>query len=432
MFIQINNEPRSYAWGASDGLAEILGTAPTGKPEAELWLGSHPGSPAQIAKARPLPQSLIELIDSDLARYGVDGQHLPFLFKVLAINAPLSLQVHPTLEQARAGCADEDARGVPRDAPHRNYRDDNHKPELLVALSEVDALSGFRPWGEALADLEAILQALPADQNTQSFAAGVQLFAQGDDEAARESFVRWALQDSAEAAEAVVALGGLIEQGLGSLPLATLRVEALQRIHAHYPTDAGLLVSLLLHVVRLSSGEAIYLDAGNLHAYLRGTAVEVMAASDNVLRGGLTAKHIDVAELCRVMSFEALAEPLIQPTFPAPGIAEWNPELPDFRLFRVDVMADNGEKDDAIGQTLLRDGRFEPASQTEIATDYPVVLFVASGSINVQRTDDGIKEISRLRRGQSLYASAGEPITISGEGTAYLATVGARWGIQHA
>src|SRR5690606_18689140 len=127
----------------------MLGTAPTGQPQAELWLGTHPGSPAHIAKATPAPHTVIDLVEADPERYGVDGGPLPFLLKVLAIGAPLSLQVHPNLEQAAAGFAAEEAAGVPRDARERNYGDANHKPELLVALSEVSALSGFRPLSHA-------------------------------------------------------------------------------------------------------------------------------------------------------------------------------------------------------------------------------------------------------------------------------------------
>ncbi|MBN9612043.1 MAG: mannose-6-phosphate isomerase, class I, partial [Actinobacteria bacterium] len=134
MLIFIENTPRAYAWGSRDALPELLGTSPTGEPQAELWLGAHPGDPATVAKAVPGARTLIDLIESDPERYGVDGGQLPFLLKVLAIGSPLSLQAHPDKAQAEIGFAAEEAAGIPREAPERNYGDPNHKPELLVAL----------------------------------------------------------------------------------------------------------------------------------------------------------------------------------------------------------------------------------------------------------------------------------------------------------
>src|SRR5690606_30725605 len=156
MLIFIKNTPRPYAWGSRNAIPELLGEQPTGEPQAELWLGTHPGSPASVAKATHDPHTLIDLVDSDPELYGVRGGPLPFLLKVLAIEAPLSLQVHPDIEQAREGFAREEAAGVPRDASGRNYGDPNHKPELLVALTPLSALSGFRPIAEARDDLRGL------------------------------------------------------------------------------------------------------------------------------------------------------------------------------------------------------------------------------------------------------------------------------------
>ena len=180
MLIFIENTPRAYAWGSHDALPSLLGTAPTGEPQAELWLGDHPGAPASLAKASPQAKTLIELIESDPERYGVDGAHLPFLLKVLGIGAPLSLQVHPDKRQAEAGFAREEAAGVPTGARERNYGDANHKPELLVALSEVSALSGFRALSEARDDLQALaaLAAAGGDSvGSAALAAGATLCA---------------------------------------------------------------------------------------------------------------------------------------------------------------------------------------------------------------------------------------------------------------
>lgn len=427
MLIFIRNTPRNYAWGSRDALPELLGTAPTGEPQAELWLGAHPGSPASVAKATPVAHTLIDLIASDPERYGVDGGRLPFLLKVLAIGAPLSLQVHPDAAQAAAGFAAEEAAGIPRDARERNYGDAGHKPELLVALSEVSALSGFRPLGDARDDFQALAAAAggPSTPAGQALAGLVgQCVTVGDGSPAEESarrrsaFLEWAFSGAPEVRAAGQALADVVRGSAAALDeIDAHRLAALRGLVAAHAGDPGVLVSMLLHLVRLAPGEAIYLGAGQLHAYLNGIAVEVMAASDNVLRAGLTEKHVDIAELTRIVDLGELAEPRCPAENASPGVRSWEPAIPDFRLMRL----------------RLREPE-EPGLPTGDATDravieapFPLVLIATEGRARVERPEADLAEVANLRKGQSLYVSAGDPIELTGTGEVFLATVGRGW-----
>ncbi len=425
VLIFIENTPRAYAWGSTDALPAMLGHAPTGEPQAELWLGDHPGSPASVAKATPVPHTLIELISQDPERYGVNGGPLPFLLKVLAIGAPLSLQAHPDEAQARAGFAAENAAGVPIDSPVRNYRDPNHKPELLVALSEVTALSGFRPLADTIMDLRALAAAAP--HGAAALWAVADRLVGADQERGREAFLRWAFSDAVEVGDALRAVVDAI--GQGSRPaIHPDRLECLRSLAAHYPGDPGALVSLLLHHVRLAPGEAVYLGARQLHAYLGGIAVEVMAASDNVLRAGLTEKHIDIPEMLRVLDFGELSEPRMFGRRAAAGLCEWDPGVPDFRLFRARVTHDSSAGAGGVfsDAASLGGAQLEGAA-TEVVVDAhaPLVLIATAGRVLVSRPEAELAEMANVARGQSLYVSAGEPIHLTGSGEVFLATVGA-------
>lgn len=420
MLIFIENTPRAYAWGSLDALAELLGTMPTGQPQAELWLGTHPGSPAHVAKATPVGQTLIDLVEGDPERYGVSGGPLPFLLKVLAIGAPLSLQVHPDRDQAAAGFAAEEAAGIARDARERNYGDANHKPELLVALSEVTALSGFR----ALSAVRHDLRALAAAAQTAGDAAGNAALetvaqrlapsgAQSEADVRRE-FLEWAFAGDPEVASALTALP-VAMSGVGD-DIAADRRAALDALVATHPGDPGVLVSLLLHIVRLAPGEALFLPARQLHAYLGGIAVEVMAASDNVLRAGLTEKHVDVAELCRILDAEEIPEPRYPATQLQPGLIAWQPGVPDFQLLRARLC--DLDSADSVGDAS------GAAAEVEVAAPHPLVIVVTAGRVRVERTATELAEVATARRGQSLYVSAGEPIRLTGAGELFLATVG--------
>ena len=453
MLIFIKNTPRAYAWGSRDALPDLLGLEPNGDPQAELWLGAHPGAPATVAKANGgEPElDLIGLIASDPERYGVNGGQLPFLLKVLAIGGPLSLQVHPNKAQAEAGFAAEEAAGVAADDPTRNYGDPNHKPELLVALSDVVALSGFRPLVDARHDLRVLaelVEAQVAEQSHGGAGAALSLMAaqgmrhaadlcevQGEGDEARVSrteFLRWALAGGEDAVAASAAIAAVLGDGDpldGRLEaLDQVRLWSLKRLTETYPGDTGLLISLLLHVVRLAPGMAIYLGAQQLHAYLDGVAVEIMAASDNVLRAGFTPKHIDVPEVLRIVDPGLLGTPLIEPSRETAGMLRWQPDVPDFSLMRVRVREPEGEEpfgdlDNSAGEHVQLEGA---AEVVRVEAGDPLVMIVTAGQVRIDREDDGLAEFALARRGQSLYVSAGEPIELSGRGEVFIGTVGAQ------
>ena len=303
---------RPYAWGSRTVLAGLQGRpVPTDEPEAELWLGAHPGDPSTVGG-----QSLATLIDEDpkgqLGSEVVEafGPRLPYLMKLLAAESPLSLQAHPDADYARTAFAAQEADpSLPK-----NYTDAYHKPEMLVAITPFEALCGFRSPDEAAADLAAL--DLPA---LAPVVAALRGGALGD---AVRMLLTWPAEQRADLVSSAVARaeGGLVP-----------------RLAEHYPGDPGVLVALLLNHVTLAPGEAIWMPAGNLHAYLRGAGVEIMAASDNVLRGGLTPKRVDVDELMRVLRFEVLREPIFPATPVQPGVTTWRVPVGEFALFRVEL-----------------------------------------------------------------------------------------------
>jgi mannose-6-phosphate isomerase len=306
----LENPVRPYAWGSRTVIADLLGEpVPSPHPQAEMWLGAHPGDPSRIVHPDGGRTSLLEMLTSDpegllgaerCARW--EGR-LPFLFKVLAADEPLSLQAHPSLDQAREGFARENAAGIPLDASDRNYRDANHKPELICALTEFHALVGFRDPVETLGLLRAL--------DVPELAPHVELLAaQPGPDGLRALFTTWITLPQSMLDELVPAVqrGAVTLAGAGGDWAAEART-ALE-LSERYPGDAGVLAALLLNRVVLAPGEALFLPAGNLHAYLAGAGVELMANSDNVLRGGLTPKHVDVPELLRVLDFTSGPPPV--------------------------------------------------------------------------------------------------------------------------
>jgi mannose-6-phosphate isomerase len=303
MFVGITNTPRDYAWGSRTAIAELFGYPPPGAREAELWLGTHPGSPARLTAGSG---TLAELTT------------LPFLLKVLAAQTPLSLQAHPTTAQAIAGFDRENAAGIPLDAPSRNYKDASHKPELIFALQDgFRALCGFRP----VEQTRAVLSRLGSVASP--------LLDRLPDDSALSSAFEWLISGG----PAVSSLVSAVSAGAASVP--GIEFETVRVLAAAYPGDPGIVISLLLNVVELRRGEVLYLPAGNIHAYLNGLGVELMAASDNVLRGGLTPKHVDVPELLRVLDFSPVAVPYLEPTSGGPGVSVYRPDVPDFELVHV-------------------------------------------------------------------------------------------------
>ncbi|HEX2301486.1 MAG TPA: mannose-6-phosphate isomerase, class I, partial [Pseudonocardiaceae bacterium] len=349
----LRNVVRPYAWGSRTAIAELLGgPVPAPHPQAELWLGAHPADPSVLLHADGAQTSLLEALHADPDRHlGVHcarhwGKRLPFLLKVLAADEPLSLQAHPSAEQAAEGFAREEARGIPRGAPERNYPDASHKPELICALTELHALVGFRDPARTV-ELLAALDTPPLEPYRALLAATP------DAAGLRTLFTTWiTLPQSAVSAllpptlEACVALlrrpgcpnssgaCGTPGGNIGDFRAVAREILALAEAH---PGDVGVLAALLLNHVVLRPGEAIYMPAGNAHAYLRGVGVELMAASDNVLRGGLTPKHVDVEELLRVLRFEVLDDPVLPARPVTPGVVTWPVPVREFALYRIDL-----------------------------------------------------------------------------------------------
>ncbi|MEU3245217.1 MULTISPECIES: mannose-6-phosphate isomerase, class I [unclassified Streptomyces] len=382
---RLDNTVRPYAWGSTTAIPRLLGVEPTGEPQAEMWMGAHPGAPSLTARG-PLTEVIAEDPEKELGRAAVAkfGPRLPFLLKILAAGAPLSLQVHPNLEQAREGYADEERRGIPADAPHRNYKDANHKPELICALTEFDGLCGFRAPEEAA----ALLAALDVD----SLKPYVDLLRAHPEEAAlREVLTAVLSADPDETARTVTETAAACDRlGGAHAPYAD--------IAHHYPGDPGVLAAMLLNHVRLQPGEALFLGAGVPHAYLNGLGVEIMANSDNVLRCGLTPKHVDVPELLRVVRFEAGDPGVLRPEESPGGEEVYATPIDEFRLSRY-VLA-------------------EGAAPHDLTRETPQILLCTAGSV--------LADGEVLAPGQSVFVPAGEKAVVSGasgSGTIFRATV---------
>jgi mannose-6-phosphate isomerase len=299
---------RTYAWGSRTAIAEFTGRpVPAAHPEAELWFGAHPADPAWLETPDGETSLLTALTDDPEGQLGPGararfGDVLPFLVKVLAADEPLSLQAHPSTEQAIEGYRREERLGIPVSSPVRNYRDLSHKPELLLAVQPFEALAGFRQASRT----SELLQAL-AVSDLDPF---IDLLSdQSDADGLRALFTTWITAPQPDIDVLVPAvLDGAIQYISSGATEFAAEVKTVLELGERYPGDAGVLAALLLNRITLAPCEAIFLPAGNLHTYLRGFALEVMANSDNVLRGGLTPKHVDVPELLRVLDFNPTPE----------------------------------------------------------------------------------------------------------------------------
>jgi mannose-6-phosphate isomerase len=360
---KISNSARDYAWGSKTLIADFFGLPATGGPMAEVWFGTHSGSPTLLAD-EPNRTVLAAL----------DNHPLSYLLKILAADQPLSIQAHPNSMQALEGFARENAAGVPIESPSRNYRDDRHKPEMVVALIDgFEALCGFRAIDETIALFKSF---------GPSMAVYVEALEKTD--GLRQAFnLAFASKGS---------LGKLTAELASKSKLA-------QRLEALYPGDPGIIVALMMNHVVLAAGEGLYLPAGNIHAYLYGLGVEIMAASDNVLRGGLTPKHVDVQELQTVVKFESIVAQPVQPKPILTGLTRYEADCPDFALYRIDV----------TGSTVLADLKISTHS----------ILLCTGGEVSIS---DSLGEHVVVRRGEAaLITSDAKFVSLAGNGNAFLA-----------
>jgi mannose-6-phosphate isomerase len=354
-------------------------------------MGAHPDAPSLLADGRGLDAAIAAEPERLLgtAVHRRFGARLPFLMKVLAADLPLSLQAHPTTAQAEIGFAAEEAAGIPHDDPTRTFKDPHHKPEILLALTPVEALCGFRPVEESLHCL-AKLQ-LPELKPT------IAALARGGLQVAIPQLLALSVRRRQSLVAAVAARAATFVAAHDPEFINTYRWAA--SLAGTYPGDIGVVISLLCNHLKLAPGEAVFLPAGNLHAYLCGAGIEVMASSDNVLRGGLTAKHVDLAALVDVLDFTDGRVPVTHPVL-GPGGLRYPVPVEDFDLTRVELGADPGS----------------------LRTAGPQVLLCTEG-IAVLGTDDG--ELV-LEKGQSAFVPANAQLSAQGPAVLYRATTGLR------
>ena len=396
----MHNRIRPYAWGSRTAIAELTGEpSPSPHPQAELWIGAHPGDPSSLVCADGHTERLNTVIAADPVRmlgpavYEEFGARLPFLLKVLAAAEPLSLQAHPSTEQAERGFDSEERAGIPLNAHWRNYKDRYHKPELICALTEFRALCGFREPSTTV-QLLSELQ-VPALDHYLTLLSG-----QPDAHGMRALF-----------SSIITVPPGALEPLLDGVLAACVRkvreksefhdeYRAALELGERYPGDPGVIASLLMNRITLQPNEAIYLPAGNLHAYLSGVGVEIMASSDNVLRGGLTPKHVDVPELMRVLDFEPGPVPVFDGAADDRGIHDYGTPTKEFRLNRLEL-----------------DGR-----SFDLSHHGPQVLVVTEGSATLTAPDG--RQLT-LERGRSAWIAADEgAVECTGTGVVFRATDG--------
>lgn len=379
---------RDYDWGSPTAIPQLLGRPQTGRPAAELWLGAHPGDPSRIQGAHAdLGAAIAANPVALLGGAVVDrfGPQLPFLVKVIAPAKALSIQVHPNRVQALAGFAAEQALGIRPDDPTRNYPDPNHKPEMLYALNPFEAFCGFRPVGGTLRLLEAL--AVP---DLAPFHAVL-----SERDGLRRTFTFLVELDGQRRQAVVDGVVAGCQRLAGTAGEWTAAADAILSIAKDFPTDIGVALVLLLNHVSLERGDAIYLAPGQLHCYVRGLAVEVMASSDNVLRGGLTPKHVDVPELLAITDFTQLPDPLIRPRV-VEEEAWFDVAVPDFRL-----------------------SVHELAGLSRVPPTGPQILLCTRGEAYV--TAGG--EHRSLPRGSAAFVAAGCGLQLSGRATVFRASV---------
>jgi mannose-6-phosphate isomerase len=392
----LSNPIREYAWGSHSAIADLLGQpVPSPRPQAELWMGAHPADSSRV-RCGDRWVDLTELLREDPS--GVLGasvadrfdDRLPFLFKVLAAERPLSIQAHPNREQAREGFERENAAGIDMDSPKRNYRDPYAKRELICALTPFSALRGFR----AVPTIVENFRALQVDE----FAEEVSALERAPDASGLEAFVSALLVAERRKVACAVAQ---VAKSSASRPEdpASRWILALA---AQYPDDAGTLAPLFLNLVTLAPGDAMYLDAGELHSYLEGLGVEIMTNSDNVLRGGLTDKHVDVPELQRVLRFESRQTSSLHAREVAAGESVFDTPSDDFDLAVL---------------TIAEGTPWRSATSRGVE-----ILLLVEGELSI--ADCGKGDTIGLQRGGSvLIPDSVERYELSGRGVVYRAGV---------
>ncbi len=352
----LGNKPMNYAWGSAALLSDLLGIAEPDYPIAEQWFGTHPTAPAQVLDAEG--GTLTE-------RFG----ELGYLVKFLAAANPLSIQAHPSKAHAARQFLNH----------HPSYSDANHKPELIIAITDFRALCGFRPAAELQADLDALVAAYPGFETlAETFRLG-----------GYKPAMQWIYESDSQLILALVANASV---------LGRKRDRLIEQLFQLYGQDRGILVSLFMNLVTLEPGEGLYLPAGNIHAYLEGLGVEVMASSDNVLRGGLTSKPVDVRELLKVLDYTELTQPKISVKKLNQGIWEYPTSAEDFKVYRVEPSA----------SVMLMDMELPNTA----------IVVCTQGELTISTSKD---ETLTIGRGKAAFVADARLFSVTGNGTGFIA-----------
>ena len=383
---RLENPVQRYAWGSVDGVTKALGIPnPGGGPLAEVWMGAHPSAPSKaivegerIGLDELVRRSPVGTLGSKVL--GELGGSLPFLFKVLSAGTPLSIQAHPSKRKAQLGFEREDLAGIPVDAPERNYRDPNHKPEMAVALTQFELICGFRPVAEIIENMRLVapgeferpLERLKRDPSR------VELSVFFYDLVSANERSRAQLLSSASEKIAAALDAGSVPQGREEAFRWALRIMDL------FPGDIGAIIPLVLNHLVLEPGEAAFIAPGELHAHLSGTCLEIMANSDNVIRGALTPKFVDLPELVSVLSFNPARLVPVLPSTVAPCEEAYPTFVPDFEISRI-----------TLG----------PGSSYRRRSRGPEILLCATGRAQL-RCPDEPDSLLTLERGESAFAAA--------------------------
>jgi mannose-6-phosphate isomerase len=411
---KLENTVKHYPWGSAKWIPRLIGAAnETGEPWAELWMGVHPDGPSltESGGERLSLRTLIEREPARLLGKAVNSEFggLPFLFKVLAAEKPLSVQAHPNIRQAREGWERENRAGIPLSAPERNYRDASHKPEILAALTPFRAMAGFREIPEILKILEFFGGTGGAGERLAVHPSAAlreelgRLRASLDTEGGFAAFLAALFDMGKEARHDLgvyaAAQTPQLEQDYPEYSAEWRAVAYLSRL---YPEDPALIAPLYLNLLYLKPGEAVFIPAGVLHAYIEGLAVELMANSDNVLRGGLSSKHVDPAELARILRRSPFKPEILTPCIEEEGSAWaiYPAECREFSLSRAQ----------SEGETIV----FSP--------DSPAIILINSGRAVLE--SPGGRESLVLKQGESAFIADGTDLRLSGVFAAYAATAG--------
>jgi mannose-6-phosphate isomerase len=419
-FYKLRNKVRHYDWGSAVDIPGLMGVESNGEPWAELWLGSNSGF-SSLVSTDSCEISLEALIAGDKRRFlGEETARrygaLPFLLKLLAAEKPLSIQAHPNLAQAREGFERENKAGLALDSPKRNYKDSNHKPEIIAALTPFTGLCGFRSVDEIFGLFNIFLEPAPPVLR-EGFAPLLGALSNNEPAAALRDFLAGLFSLSQTVREALTGyILSFQEPPLSALPLSApprgCEFELMRNLARLYPCDPAMIAPIYLNVFRLEPGEAVFLEAGILHSYIRGFGVELMANSDNVLRGGLTGKHIDVPELMKILAFKPYKPCVITPDtsyFSYPALCE------EFRLARICGSGAVETWPPAAGSTA--------ALGSQASYDGPSICIVTEGELVISSRESE----TIVKRGESLFippVKSDDVLSLNGNFTLFVASVG--------